>query len=98
MGDNALKHPISILTVLPVLALLFATSAASAQKKIVAYVPNWGDLPAFADTIDYARVTHLNIAFENPADDTGALSFHSQDDALIAKAHAHKVPVLVSIG
>lgn len=64
----------------------------------MAYVPNWIDLAAFAKTIDYGKVTHLNVAFENPVDDTGALSFHEGDAALLAAGRAHGVPVLVSVG
>jgi len=36
-----------------------------AQPKVVAYVPNWIELAAFAETIDYAKLTHNNVAFEN---------------------------------
>lgn len=74
------------------------TAFASAQDRVIAYVPNWIDLPAFAAKIDYAKVTHLNVAFENPANDQGDLSFDRGDEALLTKAHAHHVPVLVSIG
>ena len=78
------------------------TSSAHAQrtprKVVVAYVPNWNDTKAFAATVDYAKITHINIAFENPVDDTGALSFSKDNAALIAQAHAHHVKVLVSIG
>jgi GH18 family chitinase len=65
---------------------------------VVAYVPNWIELREFAETIDYASVTHLNVAFENPANDAGDLSFNTKDAALIARAHAEGVKVLVSIG
>jgi Glycosyl hydrolases family 18 len=65
---------------------------------VVAYVPNWIALRPFAATLDYARVTHLNIAFENPLNDSGELSFNAEDEALIAAAHDHGVKVLVSIG
>ena len=77
--------------------MLFAASL-RAQDKVVAYVPNWIDLKGFAETIDYARLTHINIAFENPTNASGDLSFHESDHALIAKAHANQVKVLVSIG
>ena len=68
------------------------------MPKMVAYLPNWIDLTTFADTIDYAKITHINLAFENPVDDKGNLSFDSKDAVLIAKAHAHHIPVLISIG
>lgn len=77
-------------------ALLCATAVA--RPKVVAYVPNWIDLPAFAASIDYTKVTHLNIAFENPTDARGDLSFKPGNAALVAKAHRHGVKVLVSIG
>ena len=79
------------------LVALFATSA-HAQRRVVAYVPNWIDLDEFAQTIDYAKITHINIAFENPVDESGELSFNKKDQALITQARAHKVKVLVSIG
>lgn len=83
-------------------ALLLLASTLPPQtvppKKVVAYVPNWIDLKSFADTIDYAKITHLNLAFENPTNDSGDLSFNDGDNALIAQAHTHHVKVLVSIG
>src|SRR4051812_21706909 len=69
-----------------------------AQDRVVAYVPNWIDLPAFAGKIDYGKVTLLNLAFENPKDDQGNMSFERGDEALLTAAHTHHVPVLLSIG
>lgn len=69
-----------------------------AQKLIVGYAPNFRDVGSLADKIDYAKLTHLDIAFENPTNDAGDLSFTEGDTALIAKAHANNVKVLVSIG
>ena len=73
-------------------------TALHAQDRVVAYVPNWIDLPAFAEKIDYGKVTVLNLAFENPKDDQGNMSFERGDEALLKVAHAHHVPVLLSIG
>ena len=56
-------------------AALYWTPGTHAQDKVVAYVPNWIDLRTFADSIDYSKLTHINIAFENPEDGTGTLSF-----------------------
>ena len=69
-----------------------------AENRVVAYVPNWVDLKTFAETIDYSRITHINIAFENPVNDSGELSFSRKDEGLIAKAQSRNVQVLVSIG
>lgn len=78
-------------------AVLLAGTTGSAQSKIVAYVPNWVDLAAFSDAIDYAKLTHINIAFENPTNESGDLSFKPENEVLIAKARARGVKVLVSI-
>jgi len=82
------------------LLAVFAVSLATlqARPRVVAYVPNWIDLEEFAKGIDYAKVTHLNIAFENPLDELGTLSFNRRNTALITRAKATKVKVLVSIG
>jgi chitinase len=69
-----------------------------AQKKVVAYVPNWIDLKTFSETIEYGKLTYINLAFENPVNDEGDLSFSKKDEFLIAKAKEKKVPVLISIG
>ncbi len=84
--------------VLTASTLVFLSMPALAKEQIVAYVPNWVDLKSFAETIDYTKVTHINVAFENPVNDSGELSFHPQDEFLIAKAHANHVKILVSIG
>lgn len=75
-----------------------AVSPLRAETRVVAYVPNWVDLKKFSETIDYSRLTHINIAFENPVNESGELSFNSEDEALLAKARAKRVKVLVSIG
>lgn len=79
------------------LAVLLCTYA-HAQKTIVAYVPNWVDLNSFSETIDYAKLTHINIAFENPTNAEGDLSFNTKNPVLIAKAQTNGVKVLISIG
>ncbi|MCX6847379.1 MAG: glycosyl hydrolase family 18 protein [Verrucomicrobia bacterium] len=78
--------------------LLLTAACLQAQPKVVAYVPNWIDLKVFAPQIDYAKLTHINIAFENPVDENGTLSFNSENQLLITQAHAHGVKILVSIG
>lgn len=80
------------------MALGLLSGGLQAENRVVAYVPNWVDLKKFAETIDYPRLTHLNIAFENPVHENGDLSFNKDNERLIAKAQANKVKVLVSIG
>jgi chitinase len=79
-------------------AIFLTTTSLQAKEKVVAYVPNWVNLDAFTKTIDYAKIAHINIAFENPINDLGDLSFHKKNEVLIAKARANNVKVLVSIG
>ncbi|MFH6993885.1 glycosyl hydrolase family 18 protein [Flavobacterium sp. FlaQc-48] len=68
-----------------------------AQKKVIAYVPNWVDLNSFSGSIQYSKLTHINIAFENP-DANGYLSFNSGSTTIINAAHAQNVKVFVSLG
>jgi len=68
-----------------------------AQKKVIAYVPNWIDLNSFSSTIQYSKLTHINIAFENP-DANGYLTFNTGSNAIINAAHAQNVKVFVSLG
>ncbi len=81
-------------------AALLGTAAAAAadEPKVVAYIPNRLDLPHFAEGIDYGKLTHINVAFENPVNDDGDFSFNEKDQALLVKAHEQHIPVLVSIG
>lgn len=80
-----------------IILVLGVFNLAMAQKKVIAYVPNWIDLNAFSSTIQYSKLTHINIAFENP-DANGYLSFNSGNNAIINAAHAQNVKVFVSLG
>jgi GH18 family chitinase len=63
-----------------------------AQLKVVGYMYTNGD----ANVVDWSKITHLNLAFENP-DAQGNLSFAANNATFIQKAHANNVKVLVSI-
>ena len=84
--------------ILALMPLILTGATAGTRKKVVAYAPNWGDVTALTAKIDYAKITHLNIAFENPVDDAGALSVTAGVDTVVTRAHARGVKVLVSIG
>ncbi len=84
--------------VLSMIVLLTLCAAASAQRRVVAYVPNWIDLDSFSHKIDYDKISHINVAFENPINALGDLSFNKKNQVLIAKAHESHVKILVSIG
>lgn len=85
------------------ISLLFLAPMVQAQEaasgpRVVAYAPNWIDLTKFSGTIEYDKLTHINIAFENPVNADGDLSFNAKNAVLIAKAREHRVKVLISIG
>ncbi|HWD40889.1 MAG TPA: glycosyl hydrolase family 18 protein [Fimbriimonas sp.] len=71
---------------------------AQAQKLVVAYVPNWNDVDTLMGKVDFSKLTHIDVAFENPIDDEGNLSFNPKDAAVVEKSHAKGVKVLISIG
>ena len=82
--------------------LFFSVTTVYAQLsgtiKVVAYVPNWINLNTFSNSIDYSKLTHINIAFENAVNANGDLSYNSQNDILITRAHNNGVKILMSIG
>lgn len=88
-----------VLGVASIIAPVVGTSAEPlGEFRIVAYVPNWIDLHDFSQSIRYDRLTHINVAFENPINDQGEMSFNTQNVALLKAARQHSVKVLVSIG
>ena len=80
-----------------IILVLGVFNLSMAQKKVIAYVPNWIDLNSFSSTIQYSKLTHINIAFENP-DANGYLSFNSGSNTIIQAAHNQNVKVFVSLG
>ncbi len=73
--------------------MIMMALVADAQLKVVGYMYTTGD----ANVVDWSKITHLNLAFENP-DAQGNLSFTTNNNnTLIQKAHANDVKVLVSI-
>ena len=80
------------------LSLVLALALAAPKPLVVGYVQNGADLAKLAESLDFSKLTHLTLAFENPIDAEGNLSYNAAADALIAKARAADVRVLVSIG
>lgn len=98
---DAPYHPLRHLAVAAAALLLsLTTTTAPAQDgrpKVVAYVPTWVDLAAYSKQVDYSKLTHINLAFENPTNEEGDLGFHEKYKALIDRAHENRVQVLISI-
>ncbi|MDB6070164.1 MAG: glycoside hydrolase family protein [Verrucomicrobiales bacterium] len=92
------RLPFWIIMLLSGLPVLLSPTDCAAGPMVVAYVPNWIDLKTFAGTIPFDRLTHINVAFKNPDDDDGTLSFDSRIPTLIGKARPKGVKVLISIG
>ena len=70
MNEQTIKHSLSHWWPGLLGGWLFCVTAC-AQPKVVAYVPNWVDLNTFSETIEYTKLTHINLAFENPASEFG---------------------------
>jgi chitinase len=74
--------------------------AAQAQSafRIVGYIPNWTDVNAFTQSLDFKQVTHINYAFQNPNAAGDLVESNTGMTALVAKAHLNNVKVLISLG
>ncbi|TDW47986.1 putative secreted protein (Por secretion system target) [Flavobacterium sp. 270] len=93
MKNNYKKMPLKWMMIL----VFGVCNLSIAQKKVIAYIPNWVDLNSFSSSVQYSKLTHINIAFENP-DANGYLSFNSGSNTIINAAHAQNVKVFVSLG
>src|SRR6187397_1981726 len=84
------------LSIVLILCALLSSGYSSAQFRVIGYIhPHIGGKEA--ESIDFQKLTHLNIAFVNP-DSAGQLQLPPGFDSLIDAAHLNKVIVLASIG
>ena len=86
------------------------TGASTTSKLLIGYLPDYnGSYATYANSINFSKMTHLNLAFGLPPKCSGTCTASSnmnfalgQSDANIAavvnKAHAAGVKVLLSIG
>ncbi|WP_159468880.1 glycosyl hydrolase family 18 protein [Dyadobacter sp. 3J3] len=65
--------------------------------RVIGYLPGRENLVQSANTIDYSKITHLNIAFINP-DSAGNLQGIENLKAVAAIAHRNNVKIMASIG
>ncbi|TDE18669.1 glycosyl hydrolase family 18 protein [Dyadobacter psychrotolerans] len=65
--------------------------------RVIGYLPRQQNLLLGANSIDYSKITHLNIAFINP-DSTGKLIGIENLKAAAEIAHSKKVKIMASIG
>ncbi|MBI3883133.1 MAG: cellulase family glycosylhydrolase [Sphingobacteriales bacterium] len=81
------------------LTITIATASSNNSSiRVVGYAPNWVDMVTFSSAIQYTKLTHLNIAFENPTNASGDLSYNTQNDLLVTKGHAQNLKVMMSLG
>jgi len=77
-------------------------ASGEAGPRVVMYLPNWaGSFSSWATKIDFAKMTHLLLAFGTVDAGTNDWSLGAPDadvKTLAAAAHAARVKVLVSIG
>jgi len=103
---NLLPSP-ACRALLAALALCGLAGSALAQTKVIGYIPSYKGLRAVADRTDLSKLTHLNIAFANPAPGGSFLNGGSPAcmeaatgadiSYVVQKAHAAGVKVLVSL-
>jgi chitinase len=67
------------------------------QFKIIGYLPNQTNLLSSANQVDFAKITHLYIAFVNP-DSLGNLMGTANLKAMAELAHSKNVKIMASIG
>ncbi|MDR7272463.1 GH18 family chitinase [Pelomonas saccharophila] len=89
------------------LVMLGLAGTAFAQTKVVGYIPSYKGLRAVADRTDLAKLTHINLAFANPAPGGSFLNGGSPAcmeaatgadiSYVVQKAHAAGAKVLVSL-
>lgn len=65
--------------------------------RVIGYLPGKENLVQSANSIDYSKITHLNIAFINP-DSAGTLTGTGNLKEVAAIAHAKNVKIMASIG
>jgi chitinase len=73
--------------------MIVTSIVTNAQHKVVGYIPKGQP----TSEVDFTKITHLMIAFENP-DAAGNLSYTSGNDAFVTAAHNNGVKALISIG
>jgi len=86
---------LTFLSLLGFLSTSFGQSPETSNFKIVGYFK--GDIRTEASKIDFAKITHLNVAFINP-DSNGVFQVIPGLSALVAKAHENNVKVLAALG
>jgi predicted transglutaminase-like cysteine proteinase len=83
--------------VITLLLLILASFQASAQFKVVGYMPSWS---GSVSAVQYSKLTHINYAFLLPTATGGLQPIEnpSKLQSLVNTAHANGVKVMISVG
>lgn len=92
------KYSLSLRLFAVLLITGISVRAQTVPFRIIGYIPNWIDIAAFSQSFDFRQVTHLNYAFQNPDASGNLVESNTGLAALVSKAHANNVKVLISIG
>jgi chitinase len=71
------------------------------RGRSVVYLPSWrGSFTGWANTMPWAKMTHLNLAFATPSGNTFTIAGNGDPSiaAIVNAAHANGVKVLIAIG
>src|SRR5262249_44488778 len=71
------------------------------HERSVVYLPSWrGSFTGWANTMPWAKMTHLNLAFATPSGNTFTIAGNADPSiaAIVNAAHANGVKVLIAIG
>ncbi|MEI9905423.1 MAG: glycosyl hydrolase family 18 protein [Asticcacaulis sp.] len=103
----------SAIVALAALTLASGPVFAKTRPVVIGYLPTFRDYNAALDATDLSKLTHINIAFVNPAPDGSIVSGDmmacsdkfgggmvplADIRAIVARAHKAHVKVLVSLG
>ncbi|WP_439558037.1 glycosyl hydrolase family 18 protein [Dyadobacter sp.] len=101
---NKVQHYLAAVTLACLLVFSCSKKTITASKssvdsrfKVIGYLPNRVDLVTAANQVDFAKITHLYIAFINP-DSLGNLTGTANLKETAALAHSRNVKIMASIG
>src|SRR5260370_39311665 len=82
-------------------SVAFVDASKPFASRVVAYLPTYRGLDAWASQLDYSKITHVDLAFANPTSGNDPTLGPGSDGAvarIVDGAHAKGVRVLISIG
>lgn len=79
--------------------LLAQQVKAQTSFKVIGYVPNWGNWPGIASSLQWDKLTHVHIAFYNPPSTASSvITGNAGLTSFVSSAQTNNVKVLASLG